>query len=287
MKQSSQPDPNMHPRRARKRRSPRARAADLQARRHTPSYSGSYGPDTYADSYTTSYGTAATLPEHAEAAHDAELRDLELRHLENRRERRRRRVIRKSLLPQSPQMWLVLIAVLFVSVPALRKMYYIHADYRWLQAQVNYKQEQLAALRQQNENAQKRLAVLTSDKGREQLLIENGYVPPGSRILLFQPDPEERRAAEIPKNDLSPHPPSAHENASGSLWQQTGKAVGDWWRGLSQPSPEKPTPEKSADADESRVNAPASSDASTNSDTLATSLDSPPGYSSSELAPED
>lgn len=209
MKHSSQTDPNAPRRRSRKRRNPSAHAADLQARR------------THA--FAEVHEDAAPLSDETSPEYDPVAR----------RERRRRRVIRKSLRPQSLQMWLVLIAVALVSVPALRKMYIIHADYRWLQAQVDFKEEQLSSLREQNKVAQRRLAVLTSDKGREQLLIENGYVPPGSRILLFPPDPEEKRAAEIPKNDLSPHPPSSEDNSNGSFLHQTGKAIGDLWRGLS------------------------------------------------------
>ncbi len=54
--------------------------------------------------------------------------------------------------------------------------------------QVAQRQTQLDALERRNAEEQGRLAHLKSEKGREQLLVERGYLKPGDRFLLF---PEE------------------------------------------------------------------------------------------------
>lgn len=51
--------------------------------------------------------------------------------------------------------------------------------------QVEEKQAQLSALERQRDEEKGRLAHLKSEKGREQLLVERGYLKPGDRFLLF------------------------------------------------------------------------------------------------------
>ena len=54
-----------------------------------------------------------------------------------------------------------------------------------VRAQVEEKQTQLTALERQRDEEKGRLAHLKSEKGREQLLVERGYLKPGDRFLLF------------------------------------------------------------------------------------------------------
>ncbi len=105
------------------------------------------------------------------------------------------------------------------------------ADYHRYQAQVRDKREQLAAIDKQRDIGRRRLAILNSPTGQEQLLLERGYLPPGDRFLLFPSTPAEERAATIPKNDLSPHPPALENAAAGaSAWQRAGRSMGSWWK---------------------------------------------------------
>ena len=51
--------------------------------------------------------------------------------------------------------------------------------------QVEEKQAHLWALERQRDEEKGRLAHLKSEKGRDQLLVERGYLKPGDRFLLF------------------------------------------------------------------------------------------------------
>ncbi len=63
-----------------------------------------------------------------------------------------------------------------------------HGNLSTVSVQVAERQVQLDALERQKAEEQGRLAHLKSEKGREQLLVERGYLKPGDRFLLF---PEE------------------------------------------------------------------------------------------------
>ena len=62
------------------------------------------------------------------------------------------------------------------------------ADLRQIHKQVAEKQENFRVFDNQRNDENKRLAHLKSEKGREQLLAEHGYLRPGDRILLFPSD---------------------------------------------------------------------------------------------------
>jgi hypothetical protein len=113
-------------------------------------------------------------------------------------------------------------------------------DLRFWDAQVHAREVQLVALQDQLDVGRKRLAVLQSPKGREEILNSKGYIRPGDRFLLFPSTPEEKREAMIPRNDLSPHPPSMEEGRSTSTWRRAGDTLGQWWRNLTAPAPAKP-----------------------------------------------
>jgi hypothetical protein len=128
-----------------------------------------------------------------------------------------------ALLALSGMLCLVLLAMITI----------VHADYRSIKAKADAKAELLTILRERQKIAKRRLAVLESGEGREQLLLDNGYIRPGERILLFPATPEERRAARKSTNDLSPHETDeAENNDSGSAWQRAGAVLGGWWKTL-------------------------------------------------------
>lgn len=105
-------------------------------------------------------------------------------------------------------------------------------DYNSWQAQVEFREKQLAALDEQHDVGKRRLAALASPKGRDQLLVEHGYLHPGDRILLFPATPAEKQAADIPKNDLSPHllsPQDGSADPNASIWKRTADTFRSWW----------------------------------------------------------
>jgi hypothetical protein len=148
------------------------------------------------------------------------------------REHRARRAA--SLQGRRAPRWLpaIIIGAVLITALNVRKFVSVLEDYHWLKSQVGNKQLQLAALDKQQTIGKARLAELTADKGREELLLEHGYIPPGERILLFPPDPQEQRAAAMPKNDLSPHPPSTEAGNSPSLLRRAGRALSHVWSSL-------------------------------------------------------
>lgn len=83
-----------------------------------------------------------------------------------------------------------------LGISGLACMFLLHeiagaqADHQMMRVSVQQKQTQFAALQEQENEEKRKLAYLQSEKGREQILAERGYLKPGDRILLFPPDPE-------------------------------------------------------------------------------------------------
>lgn len=131
---------------------------------------------------------------------------------------------------------IALVSAVF-SLSLMAMTHVVWAEYRLYQGEVERKETTLDELQEQLETGHKRLAVLQSPKGREQLLIEHGYIRPGDRILLFPPTPEQRQAADIPKNDLSPHPAARiDDSANSSAWRRAGDTLQNWWQEFNAPT---------------------------------------------------
>ena len=75
------------------------------------------------------------------------------------------------------------------------------ADFLRLRGQVGQKEIQLAALEKQKHEEGKKLAYLQSEKGREQILAQRGYLKPGDRIPLF---PEDAPQDELLEDESTP-----------------------------------------------------------------------------------
>lgn len=147
------------------------------------------------------------------------------------RERRRRR------LREQRRGWAVFTLFMTVFVVLAAMIQSSLADYALFRGQVDTKEAQLQALRAQLHTGQQRLAGLQWEKGRTQSLVEHGYIQPGDRILLFPATPAEQLQADIPRNDLSPHPaPPVESQRSGagstSAWRRAGDTVSNWWQAL-------------------------------------------------------
>jgi hypothetical protein len=83
------------------------------------------------------------------------------------------------------------------------------SECRWVNGQIAHKAATLSDLKAQDDTGRRRLGALTSPGGRERMLVERGYIKPGSRLLLFPRTAAEQRAAQEPVNDLvrRPAPP--------------------------------------------------------------------------------
>jgi hypothetical protein len=81
-----------------------------------------------------------------------------------------------------------------------------HAEYRTWQARVAKRDADLAACKKILTAGKKRLAALQSPMGQQELLIENGYIKPGDRILQFPSEIEDDQPAVRTPNDLTPPP---------------------------------------------------------------------------------
>ena len=127
--------------------------------------------------------------------------------------------------------WLVWLGAGAISVVLLGATLGVWSEYRATKARVAARREVLVDLEKQAQNGRQRLKALSNKGGREQLLLENGYIRPGERLLLFPRTAEEQRQALQPKNDLSPHT-KTDSNPSGSTWQSAGAVLRGWWNGL-------------------------------------------------------
>lgn len=103
----------------------------------------------------------------------------------------------------------------------------VYSDYLSMQRRIARKQETLTDLKKQEDNGRRRLAQLSSPRGREQVLVNNGYIKPGDRLLLFPRTEEEARAARVPQNDLVSRPAPSKPG----FWSRVKNA----WRGFTAP----------------------------------------------------
>ena len=84
-----------------------------------------------------------------------------------------------------PWEWIGLSVSCVICALLLTEIFTAQGDHQMLRTQVQHKEQQFAALEKQKHEDQKKLAYLKSEKGREQILAERGYLKPGDRILLF------------------------------------------------------------------------------------------------------
>jgi hypothetical protein len=113
-------------------------------------------------------------------------------------------------------------AALFLLVTILS----MRAEYSDWKAQVARRQAEYDALQIKLKHEEKRLAALKSPQGRAELLIDNGYLKPGDRYLVFPAENDTKRLAAMPANDLAPVESFRRSPAAGgSLWRGAWDAI--------------------------------------------------------------
>lgn len=141
--------------------------------------------------------------------------------------RKRRARARQRKLAVMALMGLCVVA----SVLLMATIFSVRAEYKRWNVRVAKREDELSSLKKQLETGDRRLAALQSPQGREELLIENGYLKAGDRYLDFKADAEEARLASLPANDLTPHA-DGWGNApvsGGSIWRGAWNALATRW----------------------------------------------------------
>lgn len=138
---------------------------------------------------------------------------------------RRRRIKRRA-----PRLlWLVPAAFVFCALSAMMASNF--AQYRKYQAQADFKDAQLASLQNTQSGLQGRLSFLQMPKGREQVLLEHGFIKPNQRVLLV---PAEKPSANFNASSSTESPDFAPvaDNDGGTAWQRTARTFSGWMQKL-------------------------------------------------------
>jgi hypothetical protein len=147
------------------------------------------------------------------------------------------------------------------------------AEYHRFQDQVEQNEVKFNTFKAQHEVMQRRLASLQLDKGREQILVEKGFVKPGERILLFPPEPDVSHRVDTPENTetlesgaspvaapFSDKLPSDSPAPSQSESRHSGGTLSGWWRSL-RGLPRGATPGSATTLGDAQSSRPSSPDA--------------------------
>jgi hypothetical protein len=140
--------------------------------------------------------------------------------LQAARRRRARQKVRATTL-------LFLVPTAAASLALIAMSSVVLRDLRLYESEERIARAQLAALEEQLANGERRLATLKSNKGREQLLVEHGFIRPGDRVLLFPAAPEEESAATA-RNDIAARRGAFREAVSSSAWERASRTVSEW-----------------------------------------------------------
>lgn len=139
---------------------------------------------------------------------------------------------RKRRLRRLPQ-WLLAIPAGLAFCVLSAMMVANYAQFRKYQVQVDLKAGQLAALQQTHGTLKHRLGFLQLPKGREQVLLEHGYIKPGDRILLFPAEPAKSGFSEPPSstrsNDAADSPAFSDNQEGGTAWERAMRTLSSWF----------------------------------------------------------
>jgi len=204
--------------------------------------------------------------------------------LQTARRRRAKQKVRATTL-------LFVVPTVAFSLVLMALAHVVFADWRRYNSEEAIARAQLVALEEQLDNGKRRLAVLRSDKGREQLLVEHGFLKPGDRILLFPSEPGQDVPAPIAKNDLAPRRAAMRDENAGSAWNRASRSVRLWLdslrasaRPIAPPAQNAASPANSSPAEATQSAATQSADTQSADTQSAPSTDAP--ASSSELSTE-
>lgn len=120
-----------------------------------------------------------------------------------------------------------------VSLLLMATIFSVRAEYGRWETRVAQRQGELDALNAQLKTGERRLASLKSPQGRQELLIDNGYLKPGDRYLEFPADSDEKEV-KSPSNDLTPHADDWDGSPirGGSMWRGAWDALAQKWHKL-------------------------------------------------------
>lgn len=129
--------------------------------------------------------------------------------------------------------WLITGVFTLISLLLMAKIFSVQDEHSRWRNRVARREAELAILETQLKMGKRRLAALQSPQGRQELLINNGYLKPGDRYLEFKEDSDESKA-EIPPNDLTPHMNQGDTSPvqDGSIWRGVWNSLSEKWQRL-------------------------------------------------------
>jgi len=142
-------------------------------------------------------------------------------------------VSRRRRMRGLPQLLLaILAAIAFCVLSAMIVGNY--AQFRKYQVQVDLKANQLTALQETHGTLKHRLGFLQLPKGREQVLLEHGYIKSGDRILLFPTEPAKPDFLTSPSSTQSTDDAAAQsfsdKQDGGTAWERASRTMSDWFK---------------------------------------------------------
>ena len=147
--------------------------------------------------------------------------------LSTQKTRKRRKRHRKSRL----KVFLISGVAIMISSFLMATIFSVRAEHHRWATRVAQRRAELAVLQTQLHVGARRLASLKSPQGKQELLIDNGYLKPGDRYLEFPADAAEKRASALPLNDLTPHAEEWNDSTikNGSIWRGAWDALTEKW----------------------------------------------------------
>ncbi len=145
-----------------------------------------------------------------------------------------RAVRRKRARRRAPRLlWIIPAMLVFLALSAMMAANF--AQYRKYQRQADFKAVQLASLSETQSALDHRLAFLQLPKGREQVLLEHGFLKPGQRILLFPADkavPDNASNDIVSSTGMTDTTTLSDKDDGGNAWQRTARTLSHWMHKL-------------------------------------------------------
>ncbi len=135
---------------------------------------------------------------------------------------------------------LLVIPTTVFSVMLMAMAHVVFRDWRSYESEASIAHAQLSALQEQLDTGQSRLNSLQSPKGREQILVEHGFIRPGDRMLLFPSEATPEQSTVRTQNDIAARR-AIHNAVPSSAWDRAARTMTGWIGHLSG-APATPAP---------------------------------------------